>query len=192
MNFINQAEPLLRVFWYIAIPVSVLFLVQTIMTFIGSDSHDGTTANFNGDLDSGSGHTPVQLFSLRNLINFLLGLGWSGISFYSIISNKVLLITVSLLTGLLFVGMFFVIIKQMMRLQENNSFNIKNALNKTGQVYLTIPGHKKGKGKVQVSVNGAIQELDAFTEDGLLPNGAVVIITEILDASSVLVKKYKL
>ena len=188
LDFVNESEPLLRIFWFIAIPVSVIFLIQTVMTFMGADGHDGTSADFNGDLDTGSVDAPVQLFSLRNLINFLLGLGWGGISFYSVISNKALLVTAAVLTGLLFVAMFFVVIKQMMRLQENNSFTINNALNKTGQVYLTIPGHKKGKGKVQVSVNGAIHELDAFTEEEILPNGATVKITAILDSGSVLVK----
>ena len=188
MDFINESEPLLRIFWYLAIPVSVIFLIQAVMTFIGADSHDGSHADFTGDLDNNSGHTPMQLFSLRNLINFLLGLGWGGISFYSIISNKALLVTVAILIGLLFVAMFFFVIKQMMRLQENNSFNINNALNKTGQVYLTIPAGKKGKGKVQVSVNGAIHELDAFTEDEILHSGAVVKVTAVLDTASVLVK----
>lgn len=188
MDFINDSEPLLRVFWFVAIPVSVIFLIQTVMTFMGADSDDGSGADFNGDLDGNSGHTPMQLFSLRNLINFLLGLGWGGISFYSIIRNQFLLVTVAILIGLLFVAMFFFVIKQMMRLQENNSFNINNTLNKTGHVYLTIPARKNGKGKVQVSVNGAVHELDAFSEDEVLSNGALVKVIAILDASSVLVK----
>ena len=35
MNFLEHYEPLLKAFWYIALPVSIFFLLQTISTFIG-------------------------------------------------------------------------------------------------------------------------------------------------------------
>jgi hypothetical protein len=35
---------------------------------------------------------PFEIFTLRNLINFLLGFSWTGISFYDAIENKMLLI----------------------------------------------------------------------------------------------------
>jgi hypothetical protein len=37
------------------------------------------------------------------------------------------------------------------------------AHSKTAQVYLTIPEAKSGKGKVLISINGAMHELDAMT-----------------------------
>ena len=51
---------------YIAIPSSAIFLIMTIMSFVGMDSTDGVEADFNGDLDNDS--SPIQLFTLRNLI----------------------------------------------------------------------------------------------------------------------------
>jgi hypothetical protein len=177
MELFNTLDPLLKTFWFIAIPTSLIFIIQTVMTFIGADATDGTQADFDGDLIGGD--APFQLFSLRNLINFLLGFSWTGLSFYSTIPSKSLLIGLSLLVGLLFVYMFFIIIRQVQKLAEDNSFKIANTLNKTAEVYLTIPENKTGKGKIMISVNGAFHELEAMTENDRIPSGAVVKVIRI-------------
>jgi membrane-bound ClpP family serine protease len=70
---------------------------------------------------------------------------------------------------------FLFLIKQILKLSENNSFKIESTLHKTAQVYLTIPEAKSGKGKVLISVNGAIHELDAMTlSTEKLPSNATV------------------
>ncbi|MDP2059437.1 MAG: serine protease, partial [Flavobacteriaceae bacterium] len=96
-----------------------------------------------------------------------------------IISNKTMLILISLLVGVLFVVVFFIIIKQIQKLAENNSFNILNTLNKTAEVYLTIPAEKSGKGKILISVNGSYHELDAVTEKEEIKSGSIVKIIRI-------------
>ncbi len=178
MEILENLDPLLKTFWYVAIPASVIFSIQTILTFIGLDSSDGLHADFEGDLSSG-GDMPFQLFSLRNLINFLLGFSWTGISFYSTIPNKSILIIISLAVGISFVFFFLIIIRQVQKLAEDNSFNIANTLNKTADVYLTIPENKKGKGKIMISINGAYHELDAMTENKKILSGAVVKVVKI-------------
>ena len=177
MEILANVDPLLKTFWFVAIPTSVVFIIQTVMTFIGADSSDGTGADFHGDL--GGTDAPFQLFSLRNLINFLLGFSWTGISFYTTISNKPLLIIVSLVVGISFVLLFFIIIKQVLKLAEDNSFNIANTLSKTAEVYLTIPENKKGKGKIMISINGAFHELEAMTENDKIQSGSVVKVVKI-------------
>jgi hypothetical protein len=149
--------------------------------------HDGTTADFNSDLTDG--HAPFQLFSLRNLINFLLGLSWTGISFYYTIQNKPALIILSFAVGMFFVYLFFLIIRQVEKLAEDNSFKISNTLNKTAEVYLTIPKSKSGSGKIMVSVNGSFHELDAMTENEKLPSGTKVKVVKIVNENILLVEK---
>ena len=89
----------------VAIPTSLIFLIQTIMTFAGVDATDGLEADFDGEL--AHGETPFQLFSLRNLINFLLGFSWTGVSFFNTIENKPLLIGLAVLVGSLLFTFFF-------------------------------------------------------------------------------------
>ncbi len=177
MEFLENMAPLLKTFWFIAIPTSIIFIIQTIMTFMGADATDGVDADFDSNLHGTD--SPFQLFSLRNLINFLLGFSWTGISFYNSISSPVFLIGLSLLIGLAFVLLFFVIIKQVQKLAEDNSFKLSNTINKSAEVYLTIPANKSGKGKIMISVNGAFHELEAMTEHDKIPTGTVVKIVKI-------------
>ena len=187
MEILENLDPLLRTFWYVAIPSSFIFVIQTIMTFVGADSTDGLDADFDGDMTGID--APFQLFSLRNLISFLLGFSWAGISFYSSISSQWLLILVSIIIGLLFVSIFFIIIKQVKKLAENNSFNILNTLNKSAEVYLTIPERKSGKGKVLISVNGSFHELDAMTENEKIVSSTLVKVIRIESNNTLIVEK---
>ncbi len=187
MEILNNLPPLLKTFWFVAIPASVIFLIQTIITFFGADAADGVEADFDGDLSGGD--APFQLFSLRNLINFLLGFGWTGISFYDTISNQFVLITLAIIIGGTFVYFFFIIIKQVQKLAENNSFKITNTINKTAEVYLTIPEKKSGKGKVLVSVKGSVHELDAITANDALPSGSMVRVVQIENDNLLIVEK---
>lgn len=180
MDTFSDLDPLLRIFWFIAIPVSIIFIIQTIMTFMGGDASDGLDADFDGDMSHDGGDGPLQIFSLRNLINFLLGFSWAGIAFFRTIESPGLLVALALIVGLVFFFLFFFIIKQLQKLAENNSFKMSDTLHKTAEVYLTIPAQRGGKGKVLVSVNGSTRELDAMTEtETEIKSGNVVRIVRI-------------
>ena len=161
MEFLEGLDPLLKSYRYIALPTSLFFLLQTVLTFIGFGGADA-------DVDIAEGHdsadAPFELFSLRNLINFLLGFSWTGISLYDSIENKTVLIIISVVVGIIFIGLFFFLIKQILKLGEDNSFKFENTINQTATVYLTIPESKSGVGKVQISVKGSFHELQAMTE----------------------------
>ena len=107
-------------------------------------------------------------------------------SFYDVFENKTLLILIALIVGIGFVAMFFLIISQIRKLAEDNTFKIKDTLGKTGEVYLTIPGKKSGIGKVQISINGSFKELRAITESESLKSGTLVKIKSI-DSDNILV-----
>lgn len=187
MEFLENYEPLLKGFWYIALPVSLFFLLQTVMTFMGvggtdtdveleTENHDSTDA-------------PFELFSLRNLINFLLGFSWSGISFYNAIENKVILIAVATLVGAIFIALFFFTIKQILKLNENNSFSLEKTINQTATVYLTIPEKKSGSGKIQISINGSFHELQALSENEKIETGSIVKVVRVESNSILIVEK---
>lgn len=170
MDYFAHLDPLLRMYWFVAIPASAVFVIQTILTFVGLDSAhhiDFVDADSHGDAD-------FQIFSLRNLINFLLGISWSGISFYDIIPNSIVLVIISCCMGCAFVYAFFLIITQIQKLAEDNSFRFADALNKTAEVYVPIPAQLSGKGKVVVSVKGSVHELEAITNQGSIATGSIV------------------
>lgn len=177
--FISGTPALYQAFWWVAITASLIFLIQTTLLIIsGLDSSiDISHADAGSDFDGTA--MPFQMFTLRNLVNFLLGFGWSGLAFYRSISNSFLLITIAAFFGFLFVLVFFLIIKQLLRLSEDNTFNISRLVGKTGSVYLPIPGNMNGAGQIQISAKGANHELQAMTEGGSLATGATVIVERI-------------
>lgn len=187
MEFLNELEPMLRTYWYIAIPVSLIFLIQSVMTFIGLDGGDGIEADFDGGLDDVS--APFQLFSFRNLINFLLGFSWTGIAFYSTISSKTILLILAFIIGSVFVAVFFLIMKQIQKLAENNSFKMSQTIGKNCTAYTPIPEAKSGVGKVQISVNGSVHELNAITEGERLPSGTLLRVKAIETGNLLVVEK---
>ena len=177
MDFFVGMSTLQQSFWWVAIIASFIFLVQLIFTIIGTDFTDGLHADFDGDLDAV--HGPFQLFSFRNLINFLMGFGWTGVAFYHSFENQMFLVILAAIVGCLFVVIFFIVIKQIMKLTEDNTFKIDKLIGKTSEVYLRIPEQKSGKGKVQVSLNGSNHELLAVTETEEIPSGNLVKIIRI-------------
>lgn len=186
MEFIIDAPPLLKVFWFIAMPASLIFLIQSIMTFVGLDGSDGLQADFESDLEVAQGGS--HIFSLRNLIAFLLGFSWTGISLFELLPNTGVLIAASVAVGLSFVLLYFFIIKKLQQLAEDNTFDIKRAIGKSAEVYLMIPGNNSGKGLIQVSVNGTYKELKAITKGSAIPSGSIVKITDITSDNILLVE----
>lgn len=172
-DFFSSMDSVERFYWYLALISSLIFIIQTAMTFLGADTDTGLDADFDGNLDVGD--YPFQLFSLRNLVNFLLGLGWGGASLYPVFDNKVVVAIIAVLIGLAFIGIFFFIMRTMMKLAEDNTFTLESTIGKSGDVYLTIPASRKGKGKIFISVKGSTRELDAITDCELeIKQGALV------------------
>ena len=184
MEWFNSLDPELKVYWTMALVASLIFVIQTVMTFIGADSSDGLNADFDGDMDHSG---PFQLFSFRNLINFFLGYGWAAVCFYNLISSTLWLNVVAVVVGLIFVGIFFFLMMQITKLATDKTFKITDTVGKTADVYLVIPAERKGKGKIQVSVGGAYHEINAMTEGERIPTGAKAVVKSIIDSQTVLV-----
>jgi membrane-bound ClpP family serine protease len=85
--------------------------------------------------------------------------------------------------------LFFLAIRQIQKLAEDNSFKISDTLQKTASVYLAIPASKSGKGKIQISVKGSMQELDAMTEGEKIETGATVKVVRVEGTNLVFVEK---
>ena len=184
MEWFNSLDPMLKIYWAMAIGASIVFVIQTIISFVGGDMFDDM--DFDADSDS-SGVS--SFFSVRNLVNFLLGAGWGGVCLYYTISSKTLLMFVAVLSGIVFVLIFFLLVKVLLKLGKDNSFRFEETLDKTADVYLAIPENKSGRGKIQISVRGSFHELDAVTAGEKIPTGGKVRVVEIIDNHLVVVEK---
>ena len=190
-SWYGALDPAMRIYWGIAIFASGVFLIQMVMTFIGIGDADGGDADF--DLGDGSGDTldtggTLQLFSVRNIINFLLGVGWGGVCFSSSIHNHTLLALVALLTGCVFVGVFIFLFRQMHRLEHDGAFRVEECVGQVADVYLRIPAERQGEGKIQFSFQGSVQELPAITDGDAIATGQKVRVCEVIGGHTVRVE----
>ena len=51
------------------------------------------------------------------------------------------------------------------KLQSSGTLKLKNALNQIGEVYLTIGANRSKIGKVSITVQGTLRELEALTDE---------------------------
>lgn len=179
-------ETMQQVFWVCALVGSAVFVIQLLLTLFGMDSSDIDVDFDAGDtMDLGGG---LSLFSIKSLVNFFVGFGWAGICLHSLIGNAVLLVLAAAAVGLFFVWMFFFIYKQTKKLEANGAFRIEYCKGRVADVYLRIPEKKSGRGKVQISVNGSVHELDAVTEGEAITTGRKVRITDVVGGEMLVVE----
>jgi len=192
LDWFNSLDSTLKIYWTIAIVASIIFSIQTLISLVGGDVFDNvdTNADIDTSTDSDSHLGGVShFFSVRNLVNFLLGAGWGGVCFYSTITSKVLLALVAVLFGLIFVLIFFGLVKILLKLSKDNTFHLDETLNKTADVYIPIPENRLGNGKIQISVRGSFHEIDAITAGDKITTGSKVRVIKIIDNQAVMVGK---
>lgn len=177
----------MQILWIITLTASLIFVIQTIMTFTGMDSDGGLDVPDGGmSADTDAGTFPFQLFTFRNFINFFLGFGWTAITLAGN-AHPVLVIIVSVLVGVALVAAVMYIFYMMSKMEQSGNIETSSAVGCKGSVYLTIPGERQGEGKVQISIQGAIREFDAMTDGETLPNGCPIEVTQVLNENMLLV-----
>ncbi|MFZ1750560.1 MAG: NfeD family protein [Saprospiraceae bacterium] len=188
-EFLSDADIYLKTFWYIAIPISTIFIIQAILTMVGSfGDMDMDFDGDSGDLGDVGGFS--EYFTIRNVIHFLLGFSWAGISFHQAIPNKFFLVLAAISVGIIFVTIFFYVIQQIKKLEENNTMRFEQLIGKEAEVYLRIPA--EGTGKIQVSNKGAFREVFASSQNGEIATGQKVKILQVLKDNILLVSKIEL
>jgi len=184
-------SPLEQVYWFIAIPFSLVFLAQLVMTFfVGDIDHVEAGGDVDANIDSDSG-IGFQFITLKNLVAFFAIFAWAGIACVEAGVGTTVTILISIVSGFLMMTIMASIIYFMGKLADDGTLRLINAKGKIGTVYLTIPAKRKGFGKVQISVQG-IQTLDAMTdEEEEILTGAVVEVVDIFNNEILIVKPSK-
>lgn len=179
----------MQVLWAITLSASLIFVIQTVMTFLGLGDHD---ADFDLDTSDGSfdADPSMNLLTFRNLVNFCMGFGWTAVLMHEKIQSNALLIIVSVIVGVLLVTAVMWIFKWLSGMQQTGNIDVhKSAVGCEGKVYLTIPGERKGEGKVQITINNAVREYDAVTDGETIPTGKAIKVTEVINDYTLLVEE---
>lgn len=183
----------MRILWGITLTTSLIFIVQTVMTFIGAD----TDADFNTDVDTsfdGSDLSNIEggsnLYTFRNFVNFFLGFGWTAVLLHDKIASPVLLYLLAAVVGVALVAAVMWLFKWLAGMQQSGNIDLyKSAVGCSGSVYLTIPAARSGEGKVQITINGSVREYNAVTDGDAIKNGTPVKVSEVIDNHTLLVEE---
>jgi membrane protein implicated in regulation of membrane protease activity len=178
-------DPMLQVYWVAALVATLIFLIQAVLTFVGFDSD----SDFSGG-DTSFDADGFSLISVKTIVCFVLGFGWTGVLFFHSIASPLTLGLMATGVGLLFMVLIALLLRQMMKLTRNNTFSPLQAVGLVGEVYLRVPAGQKDTGKVVVSVEGSMHELLALTaDDEDLPTGSQVRIVGTVSSDTVLVQR---
>jgi len=188
----NSLNLVMKILWGVTLTASLIFVVQSVLTFIGADT-DGLDSDFADPsgtdgadgLDSGA-----NLYTFRNFVNFCLGFGWSAILLHESVHSTFLLLMVSIFVGIGLVALVMYMFKLLSSMQQSGTIDVeKMAVGCNGRVYLTIPGERAGEGKVQITINNCVREYTALTDGELLPTGTPITVSEVLDPSTLIVER---
>ncbi len=187
----KSMDGMLQVYWFLAALSSIVFIIQAIMTFVGFDADSDVDVSTAPDQIPESGDAAFDaagfhLVSVKSVICFILGFGWTGVLCWDLIPSRFLLGLVAALVGLLFMAVIAFLLFQMMKLNRDNTFRIEQVVGLTAEVYLRIPADRAQTGKVTVSLNGSTHELLALS-DTSVPTGAKVRILQVIQGETVLV-----
>lgn len=177
-----------RVFWFIALPATLVTFIQLILQFTGFGAEDaggdsGVDVHVGADSSHHLGHdsaSSLRVFTIKGMIIFFTLFGWTGIAMTR--AGISLFFTSVGAFGMGFGAMILVawIFKTLNQLGESGTLDIKNAIGRKGVVYLPIPAEGKGSGQIQIVLQGATQTLDAITyEAELLKTGTKVKVSEV-------------
>ena len=206
----NSLEPAMKVLWAVTLSASLVFVIQTVMTFLGaagdtdfdintdmdtagpSDVGDGSV-DVGADVETGeSGHlgTGMNLLTFRNFINFLIGFGWTAILLKDSVPAIAPRLLIAIVVGVVLVFIVMLLFKWLTDMQQSGNINVfKSAVDCEGTVYLTIPGERAGEGKVQITINNAVREYAAVTDGPTLKTGQRIRVVEVVSANTLLVEE---
>ena len=133
--------------------------------------------------------TGLHLFTVRGVVAFLVLFGWGGLWLHQVGLPGFLAVFLAIPIG--FAGMMGIAlaVRQALRLQYDGTLDLRNALGRTGTVYLTVPPGRSSPGKVTLTVQEQLTEFEALTDSPApIPTGSPVRVTGLAGRGALLVE----
>lgn len=207
----NTLSVMHQIFYLIAIPATVILVLQTILLLFGlGGGHDidhDVDHDFDHDLSHEPGHNGsptenfapeheihdqgpdhlggIRLLTVRGFVAFFSVCGWVGVASLDLGANPWVSSLLAVLAGLGAMFLVALFLYGMTKLQQSGNIDMHNAVGLTGEVYVNIP--RGGKGKVTLTLQEQFMEMDAVCTSRALKTGEPVKITGITDSNTLIV-----
>ena len=203
----NSLTLVSQIFYCIAVPSTLLLLIQTIMMLVGlgddaasdigdvdvsdADVSDGVFGdNEITEIPDDFGLEGLRILTVKGIISFLVVFSWVGIVLDSVGAQLFITIPVSAVCGLATMLLLAFLMRAVMKLRSDGNIDTKNAIGTSGKVYLTIPPARSGEGKVQLLLQGSFVELGAVTDDETsIPTGSEIVVVGVSGQTDLVVRR---
>ncbi len=200
-------------FYYVAIPSTVILFIQSVLTLIGmgvtSDADMDFDADMEGDVsfdvdpevdasfdlddegfETSASGADFRFVTFRGIIAFLTMFGWVGASLAQTTIHLVLIVVLSLVAGLMAMLVIAMLFYGISKLQSSGNISYRRAIGKDAIVYIPIPPNKEGFGKIQLTLQERLIEVNAVTEEpAMIGSNTNVRIIDMLNATTFVVER---
>ena len=196
-----------QIFYCIAIPATLVLLIQTILMFIGIgndadggpddateiplETEDGIfgedTVSEPHDLHGLEG---LRILTFRGIVAFFVVFGWVGAAMDASGASLFFTLPVAFVSGFVIMLLLALLFRSAMKLRSDGNADNRNAIGTAGKVQLTIPPARSGEGKVHVMLQGAYVERSAVTDDEeAIPTGCEIVVVGVSGQTDLVVRR---
>jgi membrane protein implicated in regulation of membrane protease activity len=173
LSYYSDQVLALQIFYGIGLAAALLLLVQVGLFFFGLDGHH--------DFDPSHLDGEIGFFSLRSIVGFFVGFGWTGAIAFKAGWGIVGATAAAFAAGLIFMVAIYLLISLLYRARSSGNIRMENAIGQTGRVYLSIPANGATGGQVQVTFQGQLQTLPALTRGAdPIATGSAIVVREVV------------
>ena len=180
------------VYFWTALVGCTLLVIQVILQVVGLGGEADADVGADTDMDlhtDAEVHDPAHgtagnvffgFLSLKALVSFTGIFGLTGLSLEDAGYTGFHRMALSLLAGVVAMIVVGYMMRALHHLSSSGTIVLRNAVGHEAQVYLRIPAHGEGQGKVTIELQGRSVELQAITDGADIPTGRVVKVIGVL------------
>ena len=189
INWWNELDLIQQIFALIALPSTVLIVIQTVLLLIGIGGDSDTDV----DVDDVDGidlpDDGLAIFSVRGILSMLCITGWVAVALLETSLPAGVSIGIAIVCGIAtLIGMAF-LMRAINRLQSSGNIDVGNCIGKIAEVYIPVPAAGNGSGKVNLTVQEKFSEFTAITTSGdQLKTGSYVRVVAVNEAGVLVVE----
>lgn len=189
INWWNELDLIQQIFALIALPSTVLIIIQTVLLLIGIGGESDTDV----DVDDVDGidlpDDGLAIFSIRGILSMLCITGWVAVALLETSLPAGVSIGIAIACGIAtLIGMAF-LMRAINRLQSSGNIDVGNCIGKIAEVYIPVPAAGSGSGKVNLTVQEKFSEFTAITTAGeQLKTGSYVRVVAVNEAGVLVVE----
>ena len=158
-----------------------ILVLQLVLSAIGFDHGGAEHPSLAGAAESG-----LDLFSVRALAAGLAFFGIGGLAGMATGLGALVAVPLALFAGVAAAVAVALVMRAMLRLEDDGTVQIQGAVGVSGTVYLTVPAAREGAGKVHLPLQNRTVELQAITtHDAPLPTGARILVIDVVGPDTV-------